>query len=59
MHGWSGSGVPVGLRRNSTLRLREGMTFHLMSWLLGSGRGDAFLTDTIEVTNNVASSLRR
>ena len=47
---WSGGGVPVGLRRNSKLALREGMTFHLMSWLLNSGRGDAFLSDTIEVT---------
>ncbi|NVK44384.1 MAG: aminopeptidase P family protein [Oceanospirillaceae bacterium] len=49
---WSGSGVPVGLRRNSRMRLREGMTFHLMSWLLGSGQGDAFLSDTVEVTTN-------
>lgn len=47
---WSGSGVPVGLRRKSQMRLREGMTFHLMSWLLSSGIGDAFLSDTVEVT---------
>ncbi|MCS4503761.1 Ectoine hydrolase [wastewater metagenome] len=47
---WSGSGVPVGLRRNSDMKLREGMVFHLMSWLLGSGQGDAFLSDTITVT---------
>jgi Xaa-Pro dipeptidase len=40
----------VGLRRNSTMPLREGMTFHLMSWLLHSGIGDAFLSDTVEVT---------
>lgn len=47
---WSGSGVPVGLRRHSEMRLREGMVFHLMSWLLGSGLGDAFLSDTVVVT---------
>ncbi|MCO6441369.1 MAG: aminopeptidase P family protein [Nitrococcus mobilis] len=47
---WSGSGVPVGLRRNSDMRLKEGMVFHLMSWLLRSGLGDAFLSDTIVVT---------
>ncbi|MFC6669424.1 M24 family metallopeptidase [Marinobacterium aestuariivivens] len=47
---WSGSGVPVGLRRNSRMQLREGMTFHLMSWLVGSTLGDAFLSDTVEVT---------
>ncbi|WP_440995468.1 M24 family metallopeptidase [Arhodomonas sp. SL1] len=47
---WSGSGVPVGLRRDSDLRLKPGMVFHLMSWLLGSGQGDAFLSDTVVVT---------
>ena len=47
---WSGSGVPVGLRRHSDMQLKEGMVFHLMSWLLRSGLGDAFLSDTIVVT---------
>lgn len=28
------------------------MVFHLMSWLLRSGHGDAFLSDTIVVTDN-------
>lgn len=46
---WSGSGVPVGLRRHSDMPLREGMVFHLMSWLLHSGQGDAFLSDTVLV----------
>lgn len=49
---WSGSGVPVGLRHNSDLQLKEGMVFHLMSWLLHSGIGDAFLSDTVVVTPN-------
>lgn len=48
---WSGSGVPVGLRRNSEMTLRSGMVFHLMSWLLQSGLGDSFLSDTIVVTD--------
>ena len=47
---WSGSGVPVGLRRRSEMVLRQGMVFHLMSWLLHTGLGDAFLSDTIVVT---------
>lgn len=47
---WSGSGVPVGLRARSGMRLREGMVFHMMSWLLRSGKGDAFLSDTVVVT---------
>lgn len=47
---WSGSGVPVGLRSGSDMVLREGMVFHLMSWLLRSKMGDSFLSDTIVVT---------
>jgi Xaa-Pro dipeptidase len=48
---WSGSGTPRGLRRGSDLELAEGMVFHLMSWLLRTGRGDSFLSDTIVVTD--------
>lgn len=47
---WSGSGVPVGLRRGSRLELRAGMVFHLFSWLLRSGQGDYVLSDTALVT---------
>jgi Xaa-Pro dipeptidase len=49
---WSGSGVPVGLRPDSTMELKEGMVFHLMSWLLRTGRGDSFLSDTAVVTRD-------
>lgn len=49
---WSGSGTPRGLRRGSSLELKEGMVFHLMSWLLRTGRGDSFLSDTIVVTSD-------
>ncbi|MGH7856199.1 MAG: hypothetical protein ACREQY_02640 [Candidatus Binatia bacterium] len=49
---WSGSGVPVGLRPDSSMELRPGMVFHLMSWLLRTPHGDSFLSDTIVVTEN-------
>lgn len=49
---WSGSGTPRGLRRGSDLELRAGMVFHLMSWLLRTGRGDSFLSDTVVVTDS-------
>ncbi len=49
---WSGNGVPVGLRADSIMPLKEGMVFHLMSWLLRTGKGDYFLSDTVEVTAN-------
>jgi Xaa-Pro dipeptidase len=34
------------------MKLEAGMVFHLMSWLLRTGRGDSFLSDTIVVTGN-------
>ncbi|HLU05465.1 MAG TPA: Xaa-Pro peptidase family protein [Woeseiaceae bacterium] len=48
---WSGSGVPRGLRRGSDMLIEEGMAFHLMSWLMRTGQGDAFLSDTVVVTD--------
>jgi Xaa-Pro dipeptidase len=56
---WSGSGVPRGLRRGSPMEIRPGMVFHLMSWLLRTGRGDSFLSDTVVVTENGAEFLTR
>jgi Xaa-Pro dipeptidase len=47
---WSGSGVPRGLRKGSDMLIEEGMAFHLMSWLMRTGQGDAFLSDTVVVT---------
>jgi Xaa-Pro dipeptidase len=49
---WSGGGTPRGLRRGSKMTLQTGMVFHLMSWLLRTGRGDSFLSDTIVVTDD-------
>lgn len=49
---WSGSGPPQGLRSDSTLEIRPGMVFHLMSWLLRTGQGDSFMSDTIVVTDD-------
>jgi Xaa-Pro dipeptidase len=50
---WSGGGVPRGLRHNSNLELRGGMVFHLMSWLMNTGReGDYFVSDSALVTEN-------
>jgi len=49
---WSGSGVPIGLRAGSSMKLRAGMVFHLMSWLLRTGKGDSFLSDTVVITKD-------
>lgn len=56
---WSGSGTPRGLREDSELELRSGMVFHLMSWLLRTGRGDSFLSDTVLVTDEGCELLTR
>ncbi len=50
---WSGGGVPRGLRHNSNLELCAGMVFHLMSWLMHTGReGDYFVSDSALVTED-------
>lgn len=54
---WSGGGTPRGLREGSSLVLEEGMVFHLMSWLLRTGRGDFFLSDTVVVQSDGAEFL--
>jgi Xaa-Pro dipeptidase len=56
---WSGSGVPIGLRKDSEMLLRPGMVFHLMSWLLRTGKGDSFLSDTVVVTERGCELLTR
>jgi Xaa-Pro dipeptidase len=47
---WVGGNKVVGLRHDSDLQLEAGMVFHLMSWLMGTGRGNYFVSDTARVT---------
>lgn len=47
---WVGGGDVVGLRHDSDLQLQAGMTFHVMSWLMDTGHGDYFVSDTALVT---------
>jgi len=49
---WTGGGVPVGLRQGSAMELQAGMVFHLMSWLLRTGKGDHVMSDTVVVTRS-------
>jgi len=56
---WSGGGVPVGLRSDSRMELRPGMVFHVLSWLLRTGRGDSFMSDTVVVTERGSEVLTR
>jgi Xaa-Pro dipeptidase len=47
---WVGGSRVVGLRPGNDLVLREGMTFHAFSWLLGQPPTDFVLSDTMLVT---------
>ncbi len=48
---WTGAGSPpVGLRPGQDLVLREGMVFHVFSWILGQGPVDYGVSDTALVT---------
>jgi Xaa-Pro dipeptidase len=50
---WVGGGMVVGLRSDSEMELRAGMVFHVVSWLMGTGRpGDYFVTDAAVCTDN-------
>ncbi len=44
---WTGGNKVTGLRPGSDWEIRTGMTFHILSWLLGTGRGDYFLSNTV------------
>ena len=56
---WTGGNSVVGLKRNSRLVIREAMSFHVLSWLMGTGRGDYFLSNTVLVGRDGAEVLTR
>jgi Xaa-Pro dipeptidase len=56
---WVGGSSVVGLRRDSTQPLAAGMSFHLLSWLVGSGIGDYLITDTVILNQDGGECLQR
>jgi Xaa-Pro dipeptidase len=54
---WVGGPAVVGLRSDSTWRVRAGMTFHILSWLLDQEPADYVLSDTVLVTPEGAQLL--
>ncbi|MBF2760537.1 MAG: aminopeptidase P family protein [Ectothiorhodospiraceae bacterium AqS1] len=44
---WSGGNRVTGLRHDSDLEIKTGMSFHIMSWLMGTGEGDFFLSECV------------
>jgi Xaa-Pro dipeptidase len=56
---WTGGNGVTGLRGDSDMALRAGMTFHILSWLMGTGRGDYFVSDTVLLGEAGAEVLTR
>ena len=54
---WTGGNRVTGLRYDSELEIETGMSFHVMSWLMGCGRGDFFLSNTVLLGENGAEVL--
>lgn len=44
---WAGGNKVTGLRHDSDLEIKEGMTFHAMSWFTETGRGDYFVSNCV------------
>lgn len=44
---WTGGPRVTGLRHDSDREMRQGMTFHLMSWFTETGRGNYFISNTV------------
>lgn len=54
---WTGGNSVTGLRADSQLEIRTGMSFHILSWLMGTGAGDDFLSNTVLLTERGAEVL--
>lgn len=44
---WTGGNTVTGLRRDSDLEIEDGMSFHILSWLMGAGPGNYFLSNCV------------
>lgn len=56
---WTGGNKVVGLRHDSDMEIRTGMSFHILSWLMGTGRGDYFISNAVLLGPTGAEVLTR
>jgi Xaa-Pro dipeptidase len=56
---WTGGNTVTGLRHDSDLEIRTGMSFHILSWLMGTGKGDDFISNTVLLTDEGAEVLTK
>jgi Xaa-Pro dipeptidase len=56
---WTGGNSVTGLRHDSDLEISTGMSFHMLSWLMSTGRGDYFVSNTVLLGPNGPEVLTR
>jgi Xaa-Pro dipeptidase len=56
---WTGGNSVTGIRADSDLEIREGISFHILSWLMGTGAGDDFISNTVLLTKYGAEVLTK
>lgn len=56
---WTGGNKVTGLRAGSDMEIRTGMSFHVLSWLMGTGKGDYFVSSPVLLTGEGAEVLTR
>jgi Xaa-Pro dipeptidase len=56
---WTGGNRVTGLSAGSDLKIAIGMSFHVLSWLMGTGKGDDFISNTVLITAEGAEVLNR
>ena len=56
---WTGGNKVVGLRHDSEMVIRTGMSFHVLSWLMDTGRGDFFISNAVLLGENGPEVLTR
>lgn len=56
---WTGGNSVTGLRHDSDLPIKSGMSFHILSWLMGTGRGDYFISNAVLLGDKGAEVLTK
>lgn len=46
---WVGSSTVLGIRRGGRVEVKQGMTFHVLSWITDADVGDYFVSETVIV----------
>lgn len=56
---WTGGNKVTGLRHDSEMPIRAGMSFHVLSWLMGTGQGDFFISNAVLLSESGPEVLTR